>query len=345
MMNFLYFLFLALLLGSCHHSSENQATLSGDFHCLNTDTAYFYGSDDHYQKIDTIYLKNGKFKVTLPIDTPTYAYLYIQSIQKELPVFINKKENIHLVSTQTDSLTKIQAEGNPYTQELYDFLNTIQEEDSLTVKKERAKNFITRNPYSLADIYLIDKFFLQQKEPYFLELDSLTQNLSGLLKDTPYITRLMKFISDYKKVTYNSSFYYFNLPSNLGRNITRMNTFQGKYLLIHFWASWDEASRKLNRELRDVYKTFRKDENFDMLGISLDTDPETWEKAIQTDSLSWTQAYMSEGLIKDKKNNYAIHSLPSVFLVDKVGRIKLQSDQLNEISDSLRVILKKHKQR
>ena len=342
-MKYLIFLLITLFISSCNSKTDTKnASISGEIESLGKDTIFFYGTDQFYPQVDTIPVRRGKFHVSLAIDTLTSGYLYVQSLNKELPIFIDRNEQIHLVSKNPDNLNDLQATGNEYCQDLYQFLASTHSEsaDSLHAK---VKKFIQTHPYSYADLYLIDHYMLQKESPNYEELDSITANLSGLLRDTPYMTRLMEYIKERKSTAVGRIFPFFNLPSTLGKKITRMNTFQGKVLLLHYWASWDSTSRAKNKELREFYQKFKSNKHYAMLGISFDTDTNMWKEAIEADSMEWVQAYFPEGFTKGSEKNYGVESLPCIYLLSQSGQIKLKSNDLAVVSDSLQVMLDKMK--
>ncbi|MBS0028566.1 redoxin domain-containing protein [Chitinophaga sp. 22321] len=99
-----------------------------------------------------------------------------------------------------------------------------------------------------------------------------------------------------------------------------LSDFNGRYVLIDFWASWCGPCRGENPNVVKAYQQF-KDKGFTILGISLDQDKEAWVKAIEADKLAWTQ--VSD--LKFWKNavalQYGIRSIPANLLLDKNGKI------------------------
>ena len=65
--------------------------------------------------------------------------------------------------------------------------------------------------------------------------------MTGGLKDRPYVDELLDLIQEEEKVSVGKTIPYVNLPNAKGTQISR-TSFKDKYLLIHFWASWDPQS-------------------------------------------------------------------------------------------------------
>lgn len=77
--------------------------------------------------------------------------------------------------------------------------------------------------------------------------------MTGGLKDRPYVDELLDLIQEEEKVSIGKTIPYVNLPNAKGTQISR-TSFKDKYLLIHFWASWDPQSMEANAALRRIYK-------------------------------------------------------------------------------------------
>lgn len=113
-----------------------------------------------------------------------------------------------------------------------------------------------------------------------------------------------------------------------------LSSLKGKVVIIDFWASWCVPCRKSNPHMRELYNKYHK-KGLDMVYVSDDdSKPERWRKAVEQDQLIGDgfhhvlRGYKVIDPVKytaDKTNDisdkYAIHFLPTKYLIDKKGNI------------------------
>jgi len=99
-----------------------------------------------------------------------------------------------------------------------------------------------------------------------------------------------------------------------GNPITLSELAEGKLLLVDFWASWCPDCRKANPDVVAAYQKFH-DQDFDVLGVSFDTNKEAWLAAIEKDGLTWTQVSDLQGWGNAAGALYAISFIPQNALI------------------------------
>jgi peroxiredoxin len=104
-----------------------------------------------------------------------------------------------------------------------------------------------------------------------------------------------------------------------GTDLT-LSDLRGKVVLVDFWASWCGPCRKANPEVVRIYNQY-KDKGFDVLGVSLDRNQASWEKAIATDKLTWHHVSDLKGWKNAAAQLYSVRSIPQTVLIDAEGKI------------------------
>ena len=122
-----------------------------------------------------------------------------------------------------------------------------------------------------------------------------------------------------------------------GDSIRFSEAVQGKVVLLDFWASWCKPCRASMPHVKELYKKYH-DKGFEVFCVSdNDSSPDKWREAIKEDGLEnffhvlrgFRFISMSPYRVdrsKDISSLYAIHYLPTKYLIDRdfkiVGRVE-----------------------
>ena len=124
-----------------------------------------------------------------------------------------------------------------------------------------------------------------------------------------------------------------------------LSSLKGKVVLLDFWASWCVPCRKSNPHVKALYEKYRK-KGFDVVYVAdNDSRPEEALKAIDQDGIR-KYHHVLRGLktlkdangkmtgfdkSEDVSERYAIHFLPTKYLIDREGKIigKVTDEELD----------------
>ncbi len=315
-----------LLLTSCGHGSE--FVLKGTLGTERGET-FFAVYDDPIAKIDTISPIEGEFEYKFIPDTMTLLRL-VNKEGKEIPVFANKGWEVECKGTFDNPILKGEADNKDY----HDFLNSIEGIENADSIALIAEKFIRKHPHSFASAYLIDRYFTQAENPNMQKINSLITPLNGEVKDSRVLNVAMKSIPT-EKDKMSKTLNYFSLTDREGKYIS-WSAKDKQYILINYWASWDEKSKTACESLYALAKKLPKD-RLRVFNISLDYDKKEWLKACKRDTTYWTEICNFRGWETPivKQNN--VLSLPSNILIDEHRNILAFDIYDVALTDSLRI--------
>ena len=314
-------LFSILMVLLCLCSCKDKASvfvLEGNVGRLTHDTIYIYGADALYEHIDTVVAADGIFRYTAEVDTVTPLWVLFPNNHREM-LFADKGLEVTMQgdTASTGHVRIVGGEQNALLQEFHLQTDSINDTKALAAV---ADSFIRANPYSEVSIHLLREYFVNLPHPDQTKIKTLIGTMSGNLQDNNYIRLLQRTLNIYKPLVKNNSVGNYGVHDIEGKIVSH-SEYKNTYLLIAFWASWDEESRQRQRELIALKKKYKK-HNFDILSVSLDTNREAWLQAISEDSVTWCQACDFDGWKTSLVERMQITHLPANVLLNPSRRIQ-----------------------
>lgn len=278
---------------------------------FDTDTLLIYYQCPQY-KLDTIIGKDGRFEYKLDPDTTLVFFVYLNDTVK-VPIVADKGEKVSLVGTVADFSISGTGENFLFNEQLKELKGQSTRKEEIAL----ADSFMSKNPYSFSNIYLMDKYFMHDSTPDYKRINALIKTFAGVIKDTPYFTNLQEQVLRLNKEYL--SFPYFVVKDKFGKTLTR-ELDRDKYVLISFWASWNKESVAEQDSLPKLLKQLKKSP-FMVVSYSLDMDKAQWLNACDRDTTNWRQVCDFMGWEGSLVHDLAIRSIPYNILVTPTKRI------------------------
>ena len=361
------FFAIAALLYACDSSKNESTSYTIDAEIVGVEDATLIYlqlvREGNLESIDSSIIKASKVSFKGSLESPEMIYLRVGNSRKMVNLF---GENSTIsVKVNIDSLDQAKVVGSSVHDELMaykkylepidersaglneayrtasqnsdnDKINeVIAEYDLLRVEQvNMIKKFVSSRPDSYVSPFIIQRYLAYEMD--YLELDSMLVELSSDVHDSKDYQNLSDRVSTLKSVAIGQPAVDFALNDTNGNPIA-ISSFQGKILLIDFWASWCAPCRRENPNVVKLYKDF-SDKGFEIIGVSFDDDHGKWVNAIQQDELTWPHVSDLKGWASAAGKLYAINSIPATVLLDREGNIVAKNLRGEELRKKLEEI-------
>ena len=112
----------------------------------------------------------------------------------------------------------------------------------------------------------------------------------------------------------------FNVKDLDGNDLS-LEQYRGNVILLDFWAVWCGPCIAEMPNVKGVYEKY-KDDNFQIIGISLDENRDTLVGYLEKEGIIWPQVFDGNGWQNQVAKMYGIRAIPHMYLIDGEGVIR-----------------------
>jgi len=319
--------------------------------------------NSEFVTLDSASIKDGKFEFKGLLGFPEMCYISISDTLPYMRLFLENsaisiQAHVDSLRTPTISGSAIQKKLEAYNERIkpfedslrsnyrkyltankegdqekaaeferkFDEISAAQKEVSLQVVSENSDNVL--GPYLVWGTLVYDLTVE--------ELEELANGFSPEIAQSIYVEQINKHVVTLQKVAIGQPFTDIVMDDPDG-NVKKLSDLKGKLILIDFWASWCGPCRRENPNVVALYNDY-KDKNFEIFGVSFDSDDEKWKKAIEDDGLTWQHVSDLQYWNSAAGKLYGVRSIPHTVLIDADGIIvakNLRGEELREKVEEL----------
>lgn len=339
-----------ILLNACQGVEKNTFLLNGKTNLPEGKQIFRIQANANNQPstVDTAIVSKGKFSFKGSVDQIDVNFLFIEGEQVNTPFIL--EEGVIEVNLLQEKLTEMNLAGTTsnidlqtYREETKEFannLNAIVSEiqtanslgDNLLVQDlqqqytdlqgeliEYEKEFIKTNVDSYISVLILERFLNQKTMPRN-EVKEIFNTYSNRIRSSKSGINVSNIVNAPVNPTAIGEIApLFEGPTPTGERIA-LESFKGKVVIIDFWASWCRPCRIENPNLVRLYKRMH-DKGLEIVGVSLDRNKASWERAIADDGLTWNHVSNLQYWADPIAQLYSVRSIPAAFVLNREGRI------------------------
>ena len=316
--------------------------------------------------LDTTVISNGKFKFEGKQDTAVLRYVCYtpEGDQPQRTDFFleNGRINIQLAKDEKNNtiggtanndtymaLKQQNREASARMMEIREAVNdpslTDEARQKLIDEYESIDEQLVNNMKAAATQNITNAVGIQMlKRTYYdmsiEEIEALIPQIPAEFAKDEQIVYIKEMTEKKKKTAEGQKFIDFTMKTPEGQEVKLSDYVgKGKVVLVDFWASWCGPCCREMPNLVEVYAQY-KDKGFEIVGVSLDRDAESWKKAIQELNITWPQMSDLKFWKCEGAQLYAVNSIPHTVLIAADGTILARGLHGAEVAEKVAEALK-----
>ena len=199
------------------------------------------------------------------------------------------------------------------------------------------ESFVVENNDSYLSSLILQRMLMNQ-EIELEKIESYFERFTDIIKNTKSSIESKKRIDELNEAKENQPIIGSLAPDfsgpTLDGGLTSLSDVKSKVILLDFWASWCAPCRVENPSLVNLKKKY-SNKDFEIVGVSLDRDRESWVNAIENDKIkNWVHVSNLKFWGEPIAKLYKVIKMPTTFVLDEnknVIGIDVKGDDLDNL--------------
>lgn len=314
--------------------------------------------DNDIDTIATAEINGQKFQIKGKADQPKLCFLVYQNDEFDASseiVLENGEINVELgeISTisgtkENDTLNQFKKDAGVIQDDISEIYNDIAGCSNENMYKELVdkynakakemedltKKFVNENLDKVAGLYVLEQISSSLEEE---DLCDFVSRIPKSMESTVQAKKIKELYDVISSTLPGKPIKDFTMTDNKGQEYKFSNIVAEKQLtLVDFWASWCGPCMREVPNMKALAKEYAN-KDFQIVGISLDSDETAWNDAITQNELDWLQLSDLNQWNNEAARMYNVRSIPCLMLVSKDGKIVskgLSFEETKEIIDN-----------
>jgi peroxiredoxin len=123
-------------------------------------------------------------------------------------------------------------------------------------------------------------------------------------------------------------------------NSISLSQFEGKIVVMHFWATWNDRCLEKLPEIKQLYRKF-KGPDVQFIGISRDDNLDDLQGIVLQKNMEWPHIFEGMRYKGMMSKLYDVRNIPMIFVMDRQGRVQYIGSNNEKITQVITTLIVK----